>query len=656
MGDVTDDADSETASDQGREMGNKSKGCFASSSESHLKSYFVGMGFASILVDKVLKENGDDNVDLLLETLFAHSATQKSSPESSDCMDGIFSHCQDGGSSAEFASDDLKIEEVDIPSAVNEDRRASLLMMNFSVEEVEFAINRIGEEAPIDELVDFITAAQIAKRSEQDENNQTHGDDGKDKDITTETVLGTMDKKLRLLEMGFSEDEITQAIEKFGAELPISDLADSIFATQIADTVFAENKNLSTLHTMHHSHSKNDRTSLGSPTEECVKRRLYEIPIAETVPPSSNATPVKDIYFDKMLTRKKPKHEYEESLNRFKVSHQTKHSPFRNNCQTVSNPPYFLCGNVVDISHDTWAKLSQFLYAIAPEFVNTQFFSAFSRREGYIHNLPTDNRSHILPRPPMTIEEAMPHTKRWWPSWDTRKQLSNISSDTRGIFQLCESLGKMLIDSKGKLSKEQQTDIVHHCKTRNLLWVGQYKLSPIEPDEVERILGYPSNHTQVIQYDRVERLRSLKNSFQIDTLGYHLSSLKSIFPDGLTMLSLFSGIGGAEIALHRLGIHLKSVVSVESSETNGKILRNWWNKTEQTGELVQIQDINKLTSSKLEKFIKDLGGFDLVICKNPCTHTSGNLDGEIPAEPDFPLFFEFVRVLQRVRSTMARTR
>lgn len=35
-------------------------------------------------------------------------------------------------------------------------------------------------------------------------------------DINTETLFGTMDKTLRLLEVGFSEQEISAAIEKYG--------------------------------------------------------------------------------------------------------------------------------------------------------------------------------------------------------------------------------------------------------------------------------------------------------------------------------------------------------------------------------------------------------------------------------------------------------
>ena len=148
-----------------------------------------------------------------------------------------------------------------------------------------------------------------------------------------------------------------------------------------------------------------------------------------------------------------------------------------------------------------------------------------------------------------------------------------------------------------------------------------------------------------------QRLQLLKQSFQIDTLGYHLSVLKSMYPGGLTMLSVFSGIGGGVVALNRLGIHLKGVVSVETSEARQRILRNWWHSTGQTGELVLIEDVQKLTSKRLESLIEKLGGFDFVICQN--TNTTGPDEDMLPGF-DFSSFNEFVRVLQRVRSMMQR--
>lgn len=328
--------------------------------------------------------------------------------------------------------------------------------------------------------------------------------------------------------------------------------------------------------------------------------------------------------------------------------------------QMVSKHPYFFYGNVMNLSQDSWIKISQFLYAMEPEFANSQLFSALSRKEGYVHNLPSENRFHILPKPPMTIQEAIPHTKRWWPSWDTRKQLGCISSEISGVSPLCDRLGKVLTNSRGLLSVEQQRDILYQCRTANLVWVGHNKLGPMEPEHLERILGYPLHHTRPFESSLRERLQSLKNCFQTDTLGYHLSVLKSLFLGGITVFSVYSGIGGAEISLHRLGIHLKGVVSVEPCETKRKVLKNWWQITSQTGELVQIESIQKLASNKLDDLIAKFGGFDFVICQNSYTHSSKvpttATNSDSLGDFDFSLFYEFVRILQRIRNTMERSR
>lgn len=449
---------------------------------------------------------------------------------------------------------------------------------------------------------------------------------------------------------------------------------------------------------LNHSHTGNDYRSFGRGIEDGLKRRLSGTSIVKTEEYSPEAgyelkgfeigddqkgkRPKQEVLDDssiyigptwlagrkgdfrpsgcRMSLPRRDLNQVAGQQNKFGMPSISKPKPCKSLDQLVAKPPYFFYGNVGNVSHDSWNKISQFLYAIEPEFVNTQFFSALNRKEGYLHNLPSKNRFHILPKPPMTIEEAIPYTKKWWPSWDTRKQLSCISSETSGTSQLCDRLEKVLVDSQGLLSYEQKTDILHQCRTLNLVWVGQYKLAPIEPEHLERILGYPLNHTRVPEYSFIERLQSLRHCFQIDTLGYHLSVLKSMFPKGLTMLSLFSGIGGAELTLHQLGIHLKAVVAVEISETKRNILKRWWHNTGQTGELVQIDNIQKLASSKLECLIEKFGGFDFVICQNPCSHSSSYskmvADDSGLTGFDFSLFCEFVRVLQCVRSTMERRR
>ena len=57
------------------------------------------------------------------------------------------------------------------------------------------------------------------------------------------------------------------------------------------------------------------------------------------------------------------------------------------------------------------------------------------------------------------------------------------------------------------------------------------RVAPLEPEEIEFLFGFPKDHTRGIS--RIERFRSLGNSFQIHTVAYHLSVLREMFPDGI---------------------------------------------------------------------------------------------------------------------------
>lgn len=134
-------------------------------------------------------------------------------------------------------------------------------------------------------------------------------------------------------------------------------------------------------------------------------------------------------------------------------------------------------------------------------------------------------------------------------------------------------------------------------------------------------------------------------------MAYHLSVLKDMFPGGINLLSLFSGIGGAEVALHRLGIPLKNVVSVEISEVNRNIVRGWWEQTNQRGTLIDIADVQELNGDRLEQLMSRFGGFDLVVGGSPCNNLAGSnrhhrdgLEGK-----ESSLFFDYCRILDLVR-------
>lgn len=77
--------------------------------------------------------------------------------------------------------------------------------------------------------------------------------------------------------------------------------------------------------------------------------------------------------------------------------------------------PYFHFENVAGAPNGVWDDFSRFLYNIEPEFVDSKYFGAATRKRGYIHKLPLVGRFPILPMQPRTIHEAFPRTRKWWP-------------------------------------------------------------------------------------------------------------------------------------------------------------------------------------------------------------------------------------------------
>ncbi|XP_048617211.1 DNA (cytosine-5)-methyltransferase DRM1-like isoform X1 [Brassica napus] len=210
-------------------------------------------------------------------------------------------------------------------------------------------------------------------------------------------------------------------------------------------------------------------------------------------------------------------------------------------------PPYFYFENVAMAPKGVWAKMSSHLYDIKPEFVDSLYFSAAARKRGYIHNLPIKNRFEIQPTPHYTIEDEFPDTKKWWHVWDNRTKLNCVLT--------CIASAQITKDIRERLEKHEgdprvQKDVVDQCKRWNLVWVGKNKAAPLEPCEMESLLGFPGNYTRGVS--RRDRYKSLGNSFLVDTVAYHLSVLKALYPKGVNILSLFTGIGGGEVIKERI--------------------------------------------------------------------------------------------------------
>ncbi|RRT85729.1 hypothetical protein BHE74_00018500 [Ensete ventricosum] len=277
--------------------------------------------------------------------------------------------------------------------------------------------------------------------------------------------------------------------------------------------------------------------------------------------------------------------------------------------ESAIGPPYFYYENVALAPKGVWETISRFLYDIEPEFVDSKYFCAAARKRAYVHNLPIHDRFPLLPIPPKTIHEALPLTRKWWPSWDTRTQFNCLQTCIASA-KLTERIRKELENYDDLPSLMTRQYILNECRKWNLVWVGRHKVAPLEPDEIEMLLGFPRDHTR----------------------------------------------GGAEVALHRLGIHLKTVVSVEISEVNRNILKSWWEQTNQTGTLIELVDVQQLSSDKLEQLINTFGGFDLVVGGSPCNNLTGSnrhhrdgLEGTHSS-----LFYDYFRILDLVKCIMGK--
>ncbi|KAJ7970821.1 DNA (Cytosine-5)-methyltransferase DRM2 [Quillaja saponaria] len=522
-----------------------------------------------------------------------------------------------------------------------------LVAMGFSQKMVAKAIQENGEEneeAIVNALLTYSALDSSPQKPQQMDSNycssENEGrlDDLSDTDSFSddEEITNPMsdnDKFLPLVNMGYTAEEALIALERCGEDSSLAELTDFITAAQMSKASDAllppeepRPRNLCNNH---------------------KKRRFYEY---EVLKRKKQRGSEKKILSEDDETIRLPN-----PMIGFGVPTDALTMVDRTLPEGAIGPPYFYYENVALAPKGVWNTISRFLYDVEPEFVDSKFFCASARKRGYVHNLPIQNRFPLVPLPPYTIHEAFPLTRKWWPSWDSRTKLNCLQTCV-GSAKLSERIRKALEDYDGDPPLHVQKYVLEECRKWNLVWVGRNKVAPLEPDEVEMLLGFPKNHTRGGGISRTDRYKSLGNSFQVDTVAFHLSVLKDLFPCGINLLSLFSGIGGAEVALHRLGIPLKNVVSVEISEVNRNIVRSWWEQTNQKGNLIDLEDIQQLNGDRLEQLMSSFGGFDLIIGGSPCNNLTGSnrysrdgLEGK-----DSSLFFDYFRILDLVKCIMSR--
>ncbi|PIA31386.1 hypothetical protein AQUCO_05000052v1 [Aquilegia coerulea] len=402
-------------------------------------------------------------------------------------------------------------------------------------------------------------------------------------------------KLLHLIDMNFLEDEASSAINACGPDTSIADLIDFIYASQIGKT--DDFPLCKPLHQIPNDDEMRPDQRCGFPPTDQKRKKLFAEKFKRKLEMGRS---------DSKESKKNRKESIEEHdririprhMIGFGIPNEPRPTFQRKLPKEAIGPPYFYFENVAYTPTGVWDTISRFLYEIE-----------LNLKRGYVHNLPVQNRYLLQPIPPLTIYEALPMTRKWWPTWDQRKKF-NCMRTCIGSAKLTQRIKEALECWGGNPPIKTQKRVMYECKKWNLLWSGKNIAAPLEPDEYEFIMGYPKDHTR--GFSTTERYKAVGNAFQVDTVAYHFSVLKSMFPTGITVLSLFSGIGGAEIALHRLGIPLKTVVSVEISEVSRSIFRGWWEQTNQRGNLIELEDVQELSTDQLQKYINTYGGFDLI--------------------------------------------
>ncbi|KAF3431243.1 hypothetical protein FNV43_RR25973 [Rhamnella rubrinervis] len=535
-----------------------------SNSNSEVIHHFVKMGFSEKKVVRAIMENGEGDVEAILETLLLYKVLEEPSLEFQDVCIKPCSVVSQSSMSYNISDDDnSKIEEKTNYSIENDMTLSLLVDMGYHDEEALMAMDKCGPDAQIMELADYISAA----RMEKELNAQLGESRNKDETATDAQERPRSDHFIEEKKRKLSE------VEKYKKKrYRESD------KNQVVDVGV---------------HFPNPMIGFGVPCESrpLVKRTLLD--------------------------------------------------------KTTAGPPYFYYENV-----GVWSRISRFLHDIEAEYVDSKNFCAVSSKRGYVHNLPIDKRSLLKPTPPLTICDALPSTKKWWPMWDKRTKL-NCLQTLVGSAKVTERIRNELErHGDAEPPSSVQMYVTQECRKFNLVWIGKNKAAPLEPSELETLLGFPEGHTRGGGISTTDRYKALGNSSQVHTVAYHLSVLKDQFRNGINVLSLFTGIGGPEVALHRLGIPLKNVVSVKTSEANRNILRSWWQQTNQQGNLIEVADIEQVSVHRLGEWTNLFGGFDIVIGGSPCDNPAGgsHVSKHGPEGNQSSLLFDCCRILDYVRN------
>ncbi|KAE8659274.1 hypothetical protein F3Y22_tig00116964pilonHSYRG00511 [Hibiscus syriacus] len=141
--------------------------------------------------------------------------------------------------------------------------------------------------------------------------------------------------------------------------------------------------------------------------------------------------------------------------------------------------PYFYYENVALAPINFWTEISQYLFDVEPKFVDSKNFYATALKQGYIHNLPIENKFPLILLTHCTIHDAFSIDNKLVTFLGSKNKVELFTN----MYMKCQ------IDKK-ELNKD----------------------TPLEPDEVEMLLEvdfyclgiYLKTDVQELNDDRLE--------------------------------------------------------------------------------------------------------------------------------------------------------
>ena len=294
----------------------------------------------------------------------------------------------------------------------------------------------------------------------------------------------------------------------------------------------------------------------------------------------------------------------------------------RNLPEAATGPPFFYYENVALAPQGVWETISWFLYNIEPEFIDSKFFCAAARKRGYIHNLPIKNRFPLLPIPPKTIYEVFPSTKKGWPSWDTRTQLNCLQTGSASA-KLTERIRFALAQSGDRPYETVIKWVNCECCKWNLLWIGLHKVAPLEPDEIETLLGFPRNHTRGISRKKeIQVCRKLLPSWFCSLRPFGLERYVSEWNYGIGTILGDWGCWNGSLSAWNSSEDCSFSWVIRDQQKCGKEVGG--SRRVKWGTWSTFLMYNSLMVIVSSIWSTHIGGFDLVIGGSPCYNLAGS--------------------------------